>query len=118
MSTEGDIFNALKALVDNGDGTYRCYPDTAPLGTGADYIIYQQVGGSVAVYLEGAIGKHLPRIQIACWSETRTAASALARSAEAAMVGTLKANPIGDFAADYDEEVNLYGTRQDFSLAT
>lgn len=118
MSTEGDIFNALKALVANGDGTFRCYPDTAPLDSGPDYIIYQQVGGHVAVYMEGAVAKHQPRIQIACWSQTRTAASALARSVEAAMVGTLKAFPIGDFAADHDDEVNLYGTRQDFTLAT
>ena len=115
MSLESNIFDALKSLVSN-----RVYPDTAPLGTTAPYITYQQVGGVAENFLESApVGKRNARIQVSCWATTRLAANTLARSAEDAMVNsTMKAFVFAAFIASYEDSLNppIYGTDQDFSV--
>lgn len=115
MSLESDIFDALKALVSN-----RCYPDVAPAGAAKPYIAWQQVGGTATNFLEGTMPSlRNARIQVACWATTRTAAADLARAAEAALVTstTLRAYVLGAMTADHEEDTQLYGTRQDFSIA-
>lgn len=116
MTLEANLFTTLGALASN-----RAYPDVAPQGATRPYIVYQQVGGTAAHYLESAVvGKRNARVQVSVWAATRVAAAALSRSAEDALVtsATLRALPLGAMVAEYEEDTDppLYGARQDFSI--
>lgn len=111
MSLETTIYNALKTLVSN-----RVWPDVAKEGTALPRIVYQQIGGDAFSFLEGGpVGKRNATIQVSCWATTRQAASDLSRSAEDALVG-IAATPLGAMAAVYEQETQLYGAQQDFSI--
>jgi hypothetical protein len=115
MSFESDIFDALKGLVGN-----RCYPDVAPLNTTRPYLTFQKVGGTAWNFLENtAVGRRHARVQVNCWATTRLSAAALARSVEDALVtsSAIRAFVNGAVVDDYNEDLQLYGTRQDFSAS-
>lgn len=115
MSLEADLKTLLGALSGVSN---RVYPDVASVGTTRPYITYQQVGGQAPWF----IGKTLPskrnaEMQVNVWATTRSQAVSLALAAESAMVAStaFDAEPIGAFVAEFDEDLGLYGTRQDFS---
>ena len=113
MSVEADLFAVLGPLVSN-----RAYPDVAPDGVAKPYITYQQVGGQPANFLNGVPDQRNGRFQINVWATTRSAASALIRQVEDALrlSTTLRATTQGGAVSDYEDELNLYGARQDFSV--
>ena len=114
MSLESDLYAALSPLA-----SARVYPDFAPEGAALPYIVYQQVGGVAVNYLESAMpDKRNARVQVAVWATTRSEANTLARSVESTLVTntTLRAFVLGALVADFDEDVGLYGARQDFSI--
>lgn len=114
MSVESDIFDALKALVNN-----RVYPDVAPAKASLPNITYQQVGGLAVSFLEAAVvGRRNGRFQVNVWSKTRAGTATLARQAEDALVASsvLRATPVGAPVAEYEPETGLFGSRQDFSI--
>lgn len=114
MSVESDLFNTIKGLVSN-----RAYPDVAPAGVARPYIVYQQIGGESPLFLERASpSKKNGRFQIAVWADTRASASLVSLQIEAAMVAAtvFQAKPLGDRTSVYDEDTQLRGTRQDFSV--
>jgi hypothetical protein len=114
MTVEADIFNALKGLVTN-----RVYPDVAPSGAAKPYITYQQVGGVPVNFLESAVvGKRNGRFQFNVWADTRLAAATLSRQVEDALVtsAALHGFVLSAPVADYQEDLLLYGTRQDISI--
>ena len=114
MTVEADIFTLLGALVSN-----RVSPDVAPPGTEKPYITYQQVGGDVVSFMETAMpSKRNGRFQINVWDTTRLSASALMRQAEVALVTStaLRAEVLGGAVSTYEEETQLYGSRQFFSI--
>lgn len=112
MSLESDLFAVLGPLVGN-----RAYPDFSIRPT-TPYITYDQAGGRAINFLEaGVIGRRNARIQINCWASTRLAANQLARDVEdALMASDLKAYVLGAFSVTSNSDLNLYGTRQDFSV--
>lgn len=112
MSAEATIYTLLKGLVSN-----RVFPDVAPSGTAYPCIVYQQVGGQGISYTEGTMpDRENCRMQIACWATTRADAVALAKQAEAAVCASvLMAHPLGARISTYEDDTQLYGTRQDFS---
>ena len=114
MSTESDIYNALKGLVAN-----RCYPDFAPLSTARPYITYVQIGGEALSYLDNAIpsGKY-GRFQINVWGDTRASVSALILQVEAAMIlaSAFQARPVSAPSSEYDHDMLVYGSMQDFNV--
>jgi hypothetical protein len=115
VSFESDFYDAIKGLVGN-----RVYPDVAPLNTTRPYVTYQKVGGTAWNFLENtAVGKRHARVQVNCWATTRLAAAALARSVEDALVtsSTIRAFVNGAVVDDYEDDLQLYGTRQDFSTS-
>lgn len=119
MTVEADIFAALKSLVPDGSGKFRVYPDVAPAGTARPYITFQQVGGVAVNMLDGAApGKRNGRFQVNCWADTRAAAATLSRQVEDALraATALQVTVLGAPVSVYEEDVPLYGTRQDFSL--
>lgn len=116
MSVETDLFNLLKTLVDG-----RCYPDATPDAPEFPLIVYQVVGGQAYDYLE----RKLPdcehyRIQINCWTKSRTTAGALALQVRQRIIeqGTAfkSAETMGQATSLYEDALKLYGTRQDFGL--
>ncbi|MEG0885878.1 MAG: DUF3168 domain-containing protein [Janthinobacterium sp.] len=114
MTIETHIYQALRQLVDG-----RAYPDMAPAGVARPYIVYQQVGGDVVNFLDRTIpSKRNSRMQVCAWADTRIEASSLIEQAELALraVTVLQAAPLGAPVATYDEETELRGARQDFSL--
>lgn len=114
MTVEADIVAALTSLVSG-----RVYADTAGNNTTKPFITFQQVGGRSVAFLETAVvGKKNGRFQINTWHTSRTLCAALSRSVADALVSstTLRATPLSEPIAEYDDVVNLYGASQDFSI--
>jgi hypothetical protein len=114
MTVESDIIAALSSLV-----TARVYPDAAPPTPTRPYIVYQQVGGEAPTFLERAVpSKKNGRFQVNVWATTRIQAAALAVQAETAMTTAtaFQCKPLGAFISLYEEDTQLRGTTQDFSV--
>jgi hypothetical protein len=114
MTVESDLYAALAPMFGN-----RVYPDTAPDNAAAPYMTYQQVGGKSVSFLEsGVVGKRNGLFQINIWGKTRMDVAALSRAVSDALVTNtaLRATPMGEPIAEYEELVNLYGASQDFSI--
>lgn len=114
MTVEAALFAALRGLV--GD---RAYPDVAPAGVGMPYIVYQQVGGRSFSFLERAVlSKKNGRFQVVVWSKTRAEAAAIGLQIESALIvnTAFQASPLGAPIADFDEDTELRGSRQDFEI--
>jgi len=98
--------------------TPRVFPDFAPVSTTRPYVTYQQVGGEVLNLLQNVpSGVKYAEMQINVWSDTRAEAVQIANAIEDAMraATTFFAKPTSAFIADYDADVPVYGTHQDFS---
>lgn len=116
MSAETILHTLLAPLAANG-----AFTDVAPQGVEPPYIVFQQVGGSAGVYVESVLlDKENGRFQISCWALRRETANAMARQAEAALVGAadLQCEPLGARTniTETDRTPHVYGTRQDFSI--
>lgn len=114
MTMETRIYQALRALVAD-----RVYPDFAPAGAGRPYIVYQQVGGVVLSFLDGAVpSARNGRIQVCSWAETRSEASSLITQVESILRSNsdLQVDVLGASVSTSDDETKLRGSRQDFSV--
>lgn len=112
MTFETDLFNLLKAV------TPRVFPDFAPVSTPRPYVTFQQVGGAVINYADNTDpDAELPDIQVNVWAAARAEAKALIRQIESAMraASAFSARPISAAVSDFDADVPVYGSRQDFS---
>lgn len=114
MTVESDLFAALSPLVAG-----RVYPLRADPETARPFMTFQQVGGRSVSFLEsGVVGKRNARIQVNVWHEDFQGASTLMRSVSDALVvsSALRATPLGEPFATFDDLVALYGASQDFSI--
>lgn len=110
MSLESELQTMLVAI------SPKVYPDFAPAGTVAPYLTWQQVGGKAENFLGNEVpDKRNARIQINAWATTRAAANALMLQVEAAMIAASH-RPIGALLATADEDLNLRGAIQDFTV--
>jgi hypothetical protein len=115
MTFEADLFNVIKG-ADAAIGT-RVFPDFAPVGTLKPYVTYQGVGGGVINPVDNTIPvERLPDIQVNVWASTRKEAKRIALAIEAAMhaATAFTATRYSEPVADFDAEIPIYGTRQDF----
>lgn len=112
MSLESDLVTLLKTLCP------RVFPDVAPTDTQRPYITWQQIGGDVITQINGLPDKRNAMVQINCWAERRADANALALAVEAALVAAtvFVARPVSALVADHDEDTDLRGAMQDFSI--
>lgn len=113
MSLESDLVTLLKTLCP------RVFPDVAPTDTQRPYITWQQIGGDAPVYVEGATpNRRNAQVQINAWADTRAQANALSLQIEAALVAAtgMQAQPQGALIAAHDEDTDLRGAQQDFSI--
>lgn len=114
MTVEEHIHTTLAALAGG-----RVYPDVAPEGTAAPYIVYQQVGGQGLNHTEGTLPTaENCRIQLATWCASRIEATTLAQQAEALLLAAtaFQATTLGNRTSLLDDDTNLRGARQDFSV--
>lgn len=114
MTIETSIFNALKSLVAN-----RVYPDVAPLNVAKPCITYQQVGGLGINFIDPTTpNKKNGRFQINVWGVSRASVATLARQVEDTLRTTagIQTTVLGAPVAIYEQDTQLFGSRQDFSV--
>jgi hypothetical protein len=120
MSFEGNLTSLLSHLFDD-----RFWWDTAPdkidVG-GGDFCIVQQVGGVDQWYVDGSLPEwQNARVQFGCWGKRRidvTAKADLIRQALAASIEVDRfiVTPQGGRVNDYNDALNLYGSRVIFEI--
>lgn len=97
----------------------RTFCDFAPTDTQRPYCTYQVIGGEVLSYLDPVVpGKKNADVQVSIWSNSRLEASALMDQVEAAMITAtnMQASPLSAAASDFDADMNVRSSRQDFSV--
>lgn len=97
----------------------RVFPDVAPLSTARPYITWQQVGGDAPTFVDNTLpSTRNALIQVNVWSTTRAEATALMLQVEAALIAStaLQARPNSALIAAHDEDTDLRGCMQDFSI--
>ncbi len=97
----------------------RTYPDVAPEGTATPYVVWHILGGQSVQYVEGELAtRRNALVQINVWHESRAVANQLSLDIEAALVAhtTLRAEVQGGLQSAYDEDADVRGAMQDFSL--
>lgn len=97
----------------------RVFPDVAPFSTPRPYITWQQIGGPVQPFVDGALAdKEGAFIQVDVWADTRLEANALNRSVELLMSTTtsLQGRPLSARVASHDADTGRYGAQQDFEV--
>lgn len=114
MNAEPVIVNLLATLVGG-----RIFPDLAPAGVEAPFIVYQQVGGQAPSFLENDVpSKKNGRFQLNVWARTRQEATTLGGAIEAALVAAneIQARPLSAPLYRYEMDTQLRGSTQDFSV--
>jgi Protein of unknown function (DUF3168) len=115
MSLDARIGPTLRALV----ASARAYPDVPPPDVVAPYITWQQVGGQSINFVDTAtavVGKRNARVQVEAWADRRSTASTLMASAEDALKAQVQAFALGAAVSLHEPDLQLYGSRQDFSI--
>lgn len=110
---EIDLKTLLRAICP------RSYPDFAPVSTARPYVTYQQFGGEAPAFLDKTVpSKENAEFQINVWSDSRLEAKTIIKQIEVAMIGAtaFQARPIAACASDFDADVPVYCSRQDFTV--
>lgn len=97
----------------------RTYCDFAPTATQRPYVTYQQIGGEAVEFIDNTVpSMENAHVQVNVWAGSRLEAKTLIKQIEAALILAtgLQARPLGAAASDYDADVPVYGSRQDFSI--
>ena len=117
-SAQRIVKDALKSLVSNGDGTFRCYPRVAPAMTERPYIVFTGAGGQSVNYLENDVeAQQNRRIQVNVWADDAITAEDLMQSVIGALtLPPINATSIGAPTDLFEQDTKLYGARQDFSI--
>ena len=113
MSVEQQLYSVLSALCP------RTFPDFAPASTARPYITWQQIGGQSLRFLDNtAADKRHVEVQVNVWGNSRLEATTLARQIEDALcaAAVFVATPASEPVSDFDADIPVYGTRQDFSI--
>ena len=118
MSVETAIRTTILSLAPN-----RVFPDFAPTLILAEtspepFITYQVIGGLGRSNIAQANSLKMYRIQVNCYAKTRIFCSNLAILVESALnnANLFKAVSLDEPKSTYEDDVNLYGTMQDFSI--
>mgnify|MGYP001417896995 CR=1 FL=1 len=113
MSMESDLNTLLKTICP------RTFPDVAPSGTVAPFIVWQGLGGESLRFVDNtAPDKRNTYLQVSVYSTTRLESLNLIRAAEEALCASpaFVAKPQGEPIATYEDDTTLYGAIQRFSI--
>ena len=113
MTMETDLVALLQTLCP------RVSPMVAPLSTARPFVTYQLIGGQSLRYVENtAAAERWTLVQINVWSDTHAAALTLTRAIEDALCAStaFTAKPEGEPIGMHEDELELYGFIQDYSV--
>lgn len=113
MSLEQTLYTVLTGVCP------RVYPDVAPAGTATPYITYQQVGGQASSFTDGSLpDRRNASIQVNVWDKSRLNATTTMLQVEQAICSSVlfQATPDGAHIATFDDDTDLRGCMQDFSI--
>lgn len=113
MTLEENLTTLLKGICP------RTFPDFAPADTQRPYCTYQQFGGQTIELQDRTVpSKENAYVQINVWADKRSDAKALMAQIEAAMIQAtaFQASPMAAAASDFDADMNIRCSRQDFSI--
>ncbi len=97
----------------------RVFPDFAPVKTPRPYVTYQQIGGEAINFTDGAVpSTENGDFQVNVWADSRPEAKALIKAVEVRLRGATQfaVLVLSQPVSDYDADVPVYGSRQDFSI--
>ncbi len=97
----------------------RVFPDFAPVNTTRPYCTYQQIGGAVVNPLSPEVpGIQNGEFQVSIWANSRASAALTMLAIESAMrlSTTFVAKPTSAPVSDFDADMQVFGSRQDFSV--
>lgn len=113
MSMESDLQTLLAGICP------RTFPDVAPSGTVAPWVVWQGLGGESLRFVDNTAGdRRNTLMQISVYSKTRLQALQLIRQIEDAITASLPliATPLGEPASDYESDTLLYSSKQRYSI--
>ena len=120
MTIAASIFNTLgghaglAALVG-----VRIYPDVAPIGVAAPYVVWSEVGNSPMNNIGGGTpDMNNYRLQVVCLAATALQARNVADQVRVAMAAATEFKSLEvDFAStDFEDGSKVFGVRVDFSI--
>jgi len=120
MSFEGNLTTLLSHHFSD-----RFWWDTAPDKIdvdGGDFCIVQQVGGTDEWYVDQSLPEwQMARVQFQCWGKRRIAVTEKADLIRQALAESIAADvfrviPMGGRVNDYNDALNLYGSRVMFEI--
>jgi hypothetical protein len=97
----------------------RVSPDFASVATQRPYVTFQQIGGEAPTYIDNTVPWiENAAVQVNVWANSRIEAKALMKQIEAALITatTVQARPVSACVSDFDADIPVYGSRQDFSI--
>jgi hypothetical protein len=97
----------------------RVYPDIAPMGVAAPYVVWSEIGNTPMNNLSGGVPDvNNYRVQVVCFALTALRAREVAEQVRTAMVTStgFKALEIDYGSADFEEGSKVFGVRMDFSI--
>lgn len=113
MTMESDLQTLLAGICP------RTFPDVAPSGTVAPWVVWQGLGGASLRFVDNtAADKRNTLLQISVYSKTRSQALQLIRQIEDAITASMPliATPQGEPASTYEDDTKLYGSIQRYSI--
>ena len=99
--------------------TGKVYPDVRGPEPTEEYIVYTQIGGDAPGFIDRTIvSKRNTLMQINCWAPRRKRAIAMGLAVESALTlaTTVQASAVAAQRAALDDESDLRGVQQDFSI--
>ena len=97
----------------------QVYPDVAPSGTLPPYATFIQFGGAAPTFVDAEVpSKRNANIQIDIYCTTRAEAISLMLAVESTLTwsASLQAKPISAMRSTLDDESDLRGASQDFTI--
>ena len=97
----------------------RVRPDFAPANTERPYVTFQQIGGEVPTFLDDQIPtSENAEVQVNVWASSRVEAKTLMKKIEETLLQatSVAARPLSACSGDFDADMEIYGSRQDFSI--
>ena len=113
MSLETVLTPLLETVCD------EVSPDFADFNTPRPYVTYQQIGGQDVIPLDSSLpGTLNAEVQINVWADTRLEASALMLAIRSLLIQStgVTARPLAAAQNDFDADIPVYGSRQDFTI--
>lgn len=113
MSMESDLVALLQPLCP------RTYPDIAPAGAAAPYVVWQSLGGEAWRFGDNvAPEKRHTLMQVSVWAGSRLEALTLIHQIEDAISAASgwQATPQGEARSTYEPDTKRYGSIQRFDI--